>query len=57
MKAKYKNEIAREYNISYTTFLRWLKDVPDLVLKPKQRLLSPKQIRAIYFFYGNPTGE
>ena len=57
MKAKTKSQIATEYRISYTTFIKWLKETPGIDLKPNQRLLSPKQIKIFYEYYGNPETE
>jgi len=57
MKSKLKSKLAAEYQISHTTLLKWLKEVPDLNLKPNQRLLSPSQIKKFYDFHGHPSGE
>lgn len=54
MKAKFKYEVATEFQMSYNTFIKWIKDVPNLNLKKGQKLLSPKQILLIYSYYGNP---
>lgn len=54
MKAKLKSELAREYGISIKTFQVWLREVPDINVKPKQRILSPKQTKMFYEFHGYP---
>ena len=55
MKAKLKSAVATEYRISYSTFIAWLREMPELNLKPNQRLLTPLQIEKIYEVYGNPN--
>jgi hypothetical protein len=57
MKAKLKSLLAKEYRVSYTTFVKWLNEVPNLNLKPNQRLLTPIQIKMIYEYHGHPEGE
>ena len=47
-KALTKKQLAIDYGVSYTTFLKWIKNIPELQLDPKQRLLTPKQIDIIY---------
>ncbi|GEM_PF-789793 len=53
-KAYSKTELARMYNVHYDTFKKWLKGVPDLDLKPTQRILTPKQVEKIFNHIGEP---
>jgi transposase len=53
-KAYSKTELARMYNVHYDTFKKWLKGVPDLDLKPTQRILTPKQVEKIFKHLGEP---
>ena len=54
MKPKSKSQLAKEFRISYSTFSKWLKAIPELELKPNQRILYPKQINMLYEYYGEP---
>ena len=45
------------YNVHYDTFKKWLKNVPDLDLKPTQRILTPKQVEKIFNHLGEPDNE
>jgi len=56
MKAKVysKTELARMYNVHYDTFKKWLINVPELDLKPTQRILTPKQVEKIINHLGEP---
>ena len=49
-----KTQLALQYGVSYNTFLKWLKEVPDLKLKPKQRILTPLQISKVFKHLGDP---
>lgn len=49
-----KSQLANQYKVHYTTFIKWLKMVPDLKLSPRQRLLTPKQVQNIYDHLGEP---
>jgi transposase len=49
-----KTELSRMYNVHYDTFKKWLKNVPDLDLKPAQRILTPKQVEKIFKHLGEP---
>ena len=53
-KAYSKTELARMYNVHYDTFKKWLKSVPDIDLKPAQRILTPKQVEKIFNHLGEP---
>ena len=57
MRPKSKTELAMEFGISYKTFIRWIQDVPDLKLRHRQRLFSPKQVLQIYEHFGKPEKE
>lgn len=56
MKTITKKEMAVSYNVSYGTFLRWLKQIPELSKKnnARRRLLTPKDIKIIYNELGEP---
>ena len=54
MKTYTKGQMAKAYGINYRTFINWLKDIPELTLNPKQRILKPKQIEIIYHDLGEP---
>lgn len=53
MKSYYKIELARKYNVSYPTFIKWLKSI-GLTLNPKKRLLTPNEVSFIFEKLGNP---
>lgn len=49
-----KKELSKKYKVSYNTFIKWLKNIPELKLFPAQRTLTPKQIDIIYKELGFP---
>jgi hypothetical protein len=49
-----KSALAVEYNIHVNTLREWLKGVPNLEMKPFQKVLSPKQLELIYEHLGKP---
>lgn len=49
-----KKELSKKYKVSYNTFIKWLKNIPELQLFPNQRTLTPKQIEIIYNALGEP---
>lgn len=49
-----KKELSKKYLVSYSTFIKWLKDIPELNLSVNQRILTPKQINIIYEQIGEP---
>lgn len=49
-----KTNLAKEYGVSYPTFINWLKKIPELNLNPKQRILTPKQVTLIYKHLNEP---
>jgi hypothetical protein len=49
-----KSQLARMYNISGETFKKWLILVPDLDLRPAQRILTPKQVEKVFKHHGIP---
>lgn len=55
MSSKSKKQLAVEYGISPNTMAAWLKGVPGLNLNKKQRLLTPKQVIAVYRHLGDPN--
>ena len=46
-----KKKLAAMYGVSYNTFLKWLRNIPDL---PKYSSLNPKQIKSIFEYLGDP---
>jgi hypothetical protein len=54
MKSYYKIELARKYNISYSTFKKWMKSI-GLQLNKKKRLLTPMEVTYIFEKLGNPN--
>ena len=49
-----KTELAAKYGVCYTTFINWLKKIDELKLNPKQRILTPKELKIIYDNLGEP---
>jgi hypothetical protein len=49
-----KSQLAKMYNISGETFKKWLILVPDLDLRPAQRILTPKQVEKVFKHHGIP---
>lgn len=50
-----KKELSRKYGVSYNTFMKWLKNIPELNISKDRRLLTPKQIETIYEMLGHPS--
>lgn len=49
-----KTELAKKYGVHYSTFMKWLKKIPELKLNSKQRVLTPKQVELIVQHLGEP---
>lgn len=49
-----KKELAADYKVHYQTLAKWLKNIPNLNLDPKQRIFTPKQLELIYQHLGEP---
>ncbi|MEJ7821513.1 MAG: DUF4248 domain-containing protein [Chitinophagaceae bacterium] len=49
-----KTQLAKQYKVHYSTFIKWLQLIPDLNLSTKQRSLTPKQVQLIYNHLGEP---
>ncbi len=49
-----KTQLAKQYKVHYSTFVKWLQMIPDLNLTKGQRLLTPKQVELIYKHLGEP---
>lgn len=47
-------ELRQLYRVSAGTFRAWLQSLPDLQLKPRQRILTPAQVKKIQQAYGVP---
>ena len=47
-------ELRTMYAVSAGTFRAWLRSLPDLQLKPGQRILTPHQVQMIFKAYGMP---
>ena len=54
VKAYSKTELARFYGVHYDTLKKWLKNIPELDIKPTQRILTPKQVGKIFTHLGMP---
>jgi len=55
MKKTYsKTQLAKLYNVSYNTFINWVKNIPELRLSPKQRIFTPKQLEILFEHLGEP---
>lgn len=50
-----KKELSKKYGVSYNTFMKWLKNIPELNLSKDRRLLTPKEIDTIYEMLGYPS--
>lgn len=57
MKATNLSALAKKYDVSYSTFIKWTKQVPLLELTKGQRILTPKQISILFEYFGNPEKE
>ena len=49
-----KTQLAIQYKVSYNTFIKWLRMIPELEINRKTRLLTPKQVQMIYNHLGEP---
>jgi|688.fasta_scaffold1020067_2 hypothetical protein len=49
-----KTILAQMYGVSYNTFKRWLKRIPNLQLSAGQRVLTPRQVEVIFDYLGRP---
>jgi transposase len=55
MKKSYtKTQLAKQYHVSYNTFMKWIKNIPELNLSPKQRIFTPKQLEIVLRELGEP---
>jgi hypothetical protein len=50
-----KKELSIKYGVSYNTFMKWIKNIPELNISKDRRLLTPKQIDTIYEMLGQPS--
>lgn len=57
MKPITKKQLAKKYLISYNTFNNWLSAIPDLNLRHRQRMLTPRQVDLIYKALGEPNKQ
>lgn len=57
IKAATRTQLAKLYKVHYNTFIKWLKLIPDLDIKPNQRTLTPKQVEKIINHLGSPFDE
>jgi len=53
-KSMTKRELALKYGVSYPTFLKWIRMIPQLSITNNRRLLTPKEIQIIYTVLGEP---
>jgi hypothetical protein len=54
IKAYSKSELARIYQVNYDTLKKWIDLIPNLGLRPDQRILTPKQVEMIIEHVGKP---
>lgn len=54
-KAMSKKELAKAYGVHKSTFMKWVKEIPDLRLVTNQRILTPKQVQQIFDRIGHPS--
>ena len=54
VKAYSKKEMVALYRVSPPTFRLWIKDIPNLNVTKKQRILTPKQVAIIFENLGLP---
>jgi len=52
-----KKNLAKKYGVHQNTFAKWLKQVPELNINSKQRILTPKQVEIIYEALGKPDNN
>ncbi len=55
-KSKTKGQLAEAYGVHPSTFLRWLKKIPESILKynPRNRIFTPKEVEIIIKHLGEP---
>lgn len=49
-----KQQLAIRFNVSMTTFKKWLDKVPELKLSKFQKVLTPKEVETICKHLGDP---
>lgn len=49
-----KSQLAKQYKVHYTTFIKWLKMIPELKLSKGQRILTPRQVQLVFEHLGEP---
>ena len=54
IKSSTRTQLAANYDVSLTTFNKWLKKIDNLNLDPGTRILSPKQVELIVKHLGEP---
>ena len=59
IKAKYKSELAADYNISIQMLKSWIDQLPDDIKKESKikfgkSMLTPNQVKVLVEFWGNP---
>lgn len=50
-----RTELAASYNVSLTTFNKWLKKIEELKIEANSRILTPKQVELIFYHLGEPS--
>ncbi len=55
MKTYSKSQLAKKYGVSYNTFKKWLKAIPEINIVPSKRLLTPRDVEIIYKNLGIPN--
>jgi transposase len=49
-----KSELSAMYGVHVNTFSKWIKTIPELIVSPHQRKLTPKQVMLIVNHLGEP---
>jgi hypothetical protein len=51
---KTKKELAYQYGVSVQTFVKWIKEIPNLKLTPFQKIFTPQHLEIIINHIGKP---
>jgi len=54
IRPRFKKELRRAYKISKPTLNNWLRRIPDLKVKPTDKVILPDDLAKIFAVFGNP---